>query len=197
MACMIFRRARSRDRERLAKESASAEELEALRVILAHTWEITHWHTNRAEARDRLASQIIAFAGVLLALMPQLDGPLSEISSSCIRMLLAGGAVAAAAFLVAAVLVSLAAVARPVRARADTMWPKRRWKEYRDHPTPASEVLKRQIHGLVGDPEDPAPYKEIAEAADRRETLTRLAIRLMGFGVMVLGVVLTGLLITS
>lgn len=197
---MIFKRAACRRTDNPGEDAAipRSDRKDALTAMVAHAWGVTHWHTRRAESRDRLALQITAFAGVLLALMPQLDSPLSRIDSSSGQAALSVVAVVAAALLVLSVVLSLLAVAPPVRKRrADTTWPKQRWKEYRERPTPAADVLERQMHALVGDPDDPAPYKEIAEAADRREKLTRWAVIAMAVAVLCLGVVLLGLLLIS
>lgn len=197
---MIFRRVGRRRRQEAAEPGklAPADEKEALQAMVAHVWEITRWHAGRGENRDRLAAEIIAFAGVLIALMPQLDEPITAIRSIGWQRLLSATALASAVSLVLAVLIALVSVAKPIRERpAQTSWPKERWKEYRDEPVPAARVLEDQLDALVGDPGGPAPYKELAEAADRREALTRRAVLFMATGVVGLGVVLTGLLLTA
>jgi hypothetical protein len=44
-----------------------------------HQWERTKWNTQRAEARERLAAQNIALAGIVLALLPTLTDPLARL----------------------------------------------------------------------------------------------------------------------
>lgn len=194
---MIFRRVGRRERQRTAESGKlpAGEEKEALQAMLAHAWEVTRWHNARADARDRLSAQIVTFAGVLLALMPQLRRPLETVALDCERQFLTQAIIVAAACFISAVLICLVAIARPVRRRRDRpSWPQEEWKRYRDRGMDVVEILERQMDAIVGELEDSPPYIEIAASADRRERLTRAAITALAIGVVFTGYVLVGVL---
>jgi hypothetical protein len=168
-----------------------------LEALLANGWEVTKWQRERIDARDRLAVQILAFAGVILALMPNLLEPLRIVHESR-REILTGLAATAALLLIAASILALVAVAAPSRRRPTQdrlVFAQALWLKVRDQGTSAEEALKELLDQLIGVPGDERPFLELAATADRRERITRLSATALGIGVVLLAIVLGSLLL--
>jgi hypothetical protein len=166
-----------------AHASSLDDRTQSLEVLLANGWEVTKWQRERIDARDRLSVQILAFAGVILALMPNLLEPLRTAHESR-REILTGLAAAAALLLIAASGLALGAVATPSRRRPTQdrlVFAQVLWLKMRDQGMAAEEALTELLDQLIGVPGDERPFLELAATADRRERITRCQVPVDGF----------------
>jgi hypothetical protein len=180
-----------------AHASNRDETTRTLEVLLANGWEVTKWQRERIDSRDRLAVQILAFAGVILALMPNLLAPLDNLPQSR-RAIVIWLAALSAGFLIGATILALVAVASPPRRRPNSdrlVFAQRLWLEVRDQGVPAEEALRKLIDELIGVPGNQRPFLELAARADRRERITRLSAAMMGIGVALIAPVLGSLVL--
>jgi hypothetical protein len=180
-----------------AHASNRDETTKTLEVLLANGWEVTKWQRERIDSRDRLAVQILAFAGVILALMPNLLAPLDGLPQSRRAIVIVLAAISACVLIVATIL-ALVAVAKPPRRRPNSdrlVFAQRLWPEVRDRGVPAEEALRKLMDELIGVPGDERPFLELAATADRREWITRLSAAMMGIGVVLMVPVLVSLVL--
>jgi hypothetical protein len=167
-----------------------------LEALLANGWEVTKWQRERIDARDRLAVQILAFAGVILALMPNLLEPLRTVHESR-REIVTGLAATTALLLIAASILALVAVAAPSRRRPTQdrlVFAQALWLKLRDQEMSTDDALKELLDQLIGVPGYERPFLELAAMADHRERITRLSATTLGIGVVLMAIVL-GLLL--
>lgn len=169
-----------------------------LEALLVNGWEVTKWQRERIDARDRLAVQILAFVGVILALMATLLEPLGTVTGSR-RVIATGLALAAAVVLIASSVLALVAVAAPSRRRPTRdrlLFAQALWLRARDQGMPAEEAMTELLNQLIGIPGEERPFLQLAATADRRESITRLSAAMMGVGVALVATVLGWLLLT-
>jgi hypothetical protein len=168
-----------------------------LEALLVNGWEVTKWQRERIDARDRLGVQILAFAGVILALMPDLLVPLST-ATGFRRLIAIGLAFAAAVVLLTTSVLALFAVAAPSRRRPTRdrlLFAQGLWLRARDQGMPPEEAMTELLNQLIGIPGEERPFLELAATADRRESITRFSATMMGVGVVLMATILGSLLL--
>jgi hypothetical protein len=100
----MFRRRRGNPRGATASDGSSGAASSGMK---ANSGDQARWNHERAVAREQLAAQVIALTGIILALMPTLVDPFSQVEGSWFRNALAAAFTLAVIGFIIAVLWSL------------------------------------------------------------------------------------------
>jgi hypothetical protein len=83
--------------------------------FIGHAWRVMEWHRERAEAWDRLATQVVAFSGVIIALTPNVFPLVRSVKTSLYRHALAIAIVLSVGLLIGSSITALFSLSRPLR----------------------------------------------------------------------------------
>jgi hypothetical protein len=181
-----------------SREAMAEASPESVRIFVDHAWDVLRWHREQAEKWDRIAVQVLAFAGLMATIVGRVVFAVPEVLDPWYRWLVAGGLILALALLVLTCILSLVSLmGRLRRIRTYPEEVQTHWARFRADPTSNSaELLGVLADSLIGVPGDrKAAIVDLALAARRRETRTRTASVLLGIAVLLIAGVLLAFLL--
>jgi hypothetical protein len=149
------------------------------------------WHRERAEAWDRLATQVVAFSGVIIALTPNVFELVRSVNTSLYRHAFAIAIVVSIGLLIASSITALFSLSRPLRTKVQTELMQQEWQRYRDQKSSYATFATEVVQTLIGDPGERAAIIELRNGADQRQTLTRFAVTGLAAGIILMAIVLS------
>jgi hypothetical protein len=162
--------------------------------FLDHVWKVMEWYRERAEAWDRLATQVVAFSGVIIALTPNVLPLVQSVKTSRYRYALA----IAVVLLMASSITALYSLSRPLRTTVQTKFIQQEWQRYRGQKTSYPEFVTEVVQILIGDPGERTAVIELSHGADQRQRLIRFAVACIVTGIILIAIVLIiGIISTS
>jgi hypothetical protein len=149
------------------------------------------WHRERAEAWDRLAAQVVAFSGIIIALAPNVLPLLRSVRDSIFRHILASAVALAIALLIGSAVTALLSLSGRLRSkRSPTEDIQQEWNRYKKQGNGSDTLIIGIAQTLIGDPGERTVIIDLRDAADRKETLTRRSVAGLAAGIIVLAIVL-------
>jgi hypothetical protein len=88
-------------------QAANPDDARQVGPFIDHAWRVMEWHRERAETWDRLATQVVAFSGIIIALAPNMVPLLRSVKSSVFRHALAGVIVLAMVILIGSAIIAM------------------------------------------------------------------------------------------
>jgi len=160
--------------------------------FLDHAWKVMEWHRARAEAWDRVATQVVAFSGVIIALTLNVFPLLRSVKTPLYRHALAIAIVLAIGILIASSITALYSLSRPLRTeKSHTELIQQAWQRYRERESDSAWFVVGIVETLIGFPGQRTGIIDLRDGADQRQTLTRRAVAGLAFGIILIAIVLS------
>ena len=159
--------------------------------FIGHAWRVMEWHRDKAEAWDRLATQVVAFSGVIIALTPNVFELVQSVNTSLYRNAFTITIVLSLGLLIASSITALFSLSRPLRTKVQTELMQQEWQRYRDQKSSYATFATEVVQTLVGDPGERSAIIELRNGADQRQALTRFAVAGLAAGVILMAIVLS------
>jgi hypothetical protein len=157
-----------------------------------HAWRVMEWHRERAEAWDRLATQVVAFSGIIIALTPNVFPLVQSVDTPLYRHALAIAIVLTIGLLIASSIVALLSLSRPLRTeKVQTELIQQAWQSYRKQESSSATFGTGVAQTLIGYPGERTAVIELRNGADQRQTLTRFAVAGLASGIILIAIVLS------
>jgi hypothetical protein len=167
------------------------DEVHQIEPFIDHAWRVMEWHRERAEAWDRLATQVVAFSGLIIALTPNVLPLLQSVHDPIYRRTLAGVIALAIGILIGSAITALFSLSSRLRSkRSPTEDIQLQWHRYRQQARDPAEFVAAIAQTLIGDPGEPTAIIDLRDAADHREILTRRSVAGLAIGIVLLAIVL-------
>jgi len=166
--------------------------------FIEHVWSVMEWHRERAQTWDRLATQVVAFSGIIIALAPSMVPLLRSVKGSASRHALASVTVVAMAIPIGSAVTAMFTLsARPRSTRAPTEDIQLEWRSFRKQESSSNQFTAATAQTLIGDPGERTAIIELRDAADRKEDLTRWAVAGLAAGIILMAIVFSIALIST